>query len=65
MNGLQSGLTLEACLRQLYLATIRKCYQDEADLANTGTLYQFYSKLVRCPCIFLGKGRSGVFAQRS
>jgi len=43
MNRSQSGLTLDACLQQLYLATIRGCYREEADLARKESLsYEAY-----------------------
>ena len=43
MTRLQSEPNLDACLRQLYLATIRKCYQEEADLARQESLsYEAY-----------------------
>jgi len=43
MNGLQGSKALETGLRQLYLATIRRCYQEEADLARKESLsYEVY-----------------------
>lgn len=34
MNEAQGSNTLDTCLRQLYLTTIRNCYQEEAELAR-------------------------------
>jgi DNA replication protein DnaC len=43
MNQLQKEPALDACLRQLYLATIRRCYSEEADLARRESLsYEAY-----------------------
>ena len=43
MNEPRNGLMLDACLKQLYLATIRRSYQEEADLARKESLsYEAY-----------------------
>jgi DNA replication protein DnaC len=43
MRRINNEQTLEYCLRQLYLSTIRSCYQEEADLARQESLsYEAY-----------------------
>jgi DNA replication protein DnaC len=43
MRQLNNEQTLEYCLRQLYLSTIRSCYQEEANLARQESLsYEAY-----------------------
>lgn len=43
MRQINNEQTLEYCLRQLYLSTIRSCYQEEADLARQESLsYEAY-----------------------
>lgn len=52
MNQINSGYTLDSCLRQLHLSTIRTCYQEEANLARQESLsYEAYlQELVTREC---------------
>ena len=52
MSQITTGQTLDSCLRQLHLSTIRTCYQEEAHLARQESLsYEAYlQELVTREC---------------
>jgi len=52
MSQINTDQTMDSCLRQLYLSTIRTCYQEEANLARQESLsYEAYlQELVTREC---------------